>query len=128
MNNECRNLQNKRSAKRDARSLLAILSIAAFLAPAVSTAAAENIEGRIASVDGDTIHACFDRSVNLRTGDEFGLIRHTILTQPKVATGLRSERVGAIRVKVLGNDRCAQVQLLHGSVKSLDWIAEKSTP
>ena len=83
------------------------------------------IEGRITGHSGDRVEVCFNDATRLEVGDEFDVVRHTILTYPKGATGMRSENVGTIRVIGLAAGHCATASMTGGSARAQYWVTPR---
>jgi hypothetical protein len=97
--------------------------VACSALPIGKVRAAEDILGRVHDRSGDNVHVCFDRNAKLSVGEQFEVVRHSVLTQPKTSAMIKSEKVGVIRIAAIGADQCADAQLVSGSAQSLDWVA-----
>ena len=84
----------------------------------------EAISGRVQG-SGDNLRVCFDRGAPLSDAGQFDIIRHTVRTLPKGLTTLDSEKVGVIRISVVGADQCASAAVVSGSVRAWDWVATR---
>ena len=83
------------------------------------------IIGRIArGADDAAVRVCFNRGVEVKSGEELAVVRHSLRpTSPKATPVLQAAQVGLLRIAAPSKGQCANAVLVSGSAKWLDWVS-----
>ena len=105
-------------------AIVCATAIAALAVAPMAHADDGKIVGRVArGGDDSAVRVCFKHDVEVKPGQEFAVVRHTVrTTSPKSAPIQESARVGVLRIAA-GDDHCRRAVVVSGSARWLDWVS-----
>lgn len=106
-------------------AIVCCMALAASAVAPMAHADDGKIVGRVArGGDDSAVRVCFKHDVEVKLGQEFAVVRHTLRTSsPKSTPIQQSARVGVLRIAAAGDDHCRRAEVVSGSARWLDWVS-----